>query len=269
MFKSALKIFKSSTSSIQSEYQKGSGRICHFQSLMNSQNQNRFYNYGFQKKQKRKMIIQKIIFKFCKSLDFSKETLYKTIALFDSLISRYYLKDFGMRTLAIICLILIAKIREPRYFYLRILECAKKFKIDFKEKISQLEQKILFICNFKINLVSVNDFLEIFKNNPDLYRSEQFSTEEVTRNRFHLLVDIIQLKMTEFYELNKYTVIAVAICVLMLTRYLLNLSPLIPDFIRVITNCDENILLELYLFLKIHFVKNFKESNRIKTDFLF
>jgi hypothetical protein len=174
--------------------------------------------------------------------NWNESTFFSTIALLDSVSSRFQIDPelFGLLSLA--CLSLMVKIRESSYMRFDLQKICFIFGIFHYDvcKFNQLEKSILKIHQFDLNVVTSFDFVQFFMRTPDMFLKPNKIESHNEFKMFYNLALKIHFLMLEDYSLNKYTPLALAIAGIMLSRKVLQISPLLPEQIQNETGCLPN-----------------------------
>ena len=208
--------------------------------LIRDQTRNRFHNDRFMHHGSRRSIIWNQL-QICIELRFSFGTFLRSIALFDSIISRVRVNQNVLSKLAIVCLALVSKLTESRGQFMKL----KRFSGHLMN-YCELERFVLQSCAFNLKMITCVDFLSLFFANSDLFECARSGESAPHKNVFDMLTLELQMEVVLDYHSNQFTPLALAIAIIMVVRRRLGLYPLIPDSIRNMTNCTEEILWNLF-----------------------
>ena len=187
--------------------------------LIQNQNIDRFYNKHFKFHHLRATILKHFVYKTCALLNLTFSTFAKATALFDLIISKYPINSQMLVPLAGICLGLIIKFNETKiisYQDLFILNGYDQVKTKF---ILKIEKKILQNTQFKINLKTPFDFLEMFillEKSQNNFKNKE-SANHSLHQRFKMVFKIYCVASLNFrlYKISGY---AFAVVVLMIVK---------------------------------------------------
>jgi hypothetical protein len=228
----------------------------------NNREQHRHFNPKYKNLNLRQEVFGKIIKKFCSDNNLSNKTKYLAMTITDNITSKYLLDKESFKHVALIALLLSAKVIESQrnLFYLNSLKCFK-----YLPNKKYIEQQILGELNYDLNILTPYDFILEFSSTSKMYSGLwKISREEFNQNLF-LITDL----MISNYQTNKYTSLVVALCILMVTRKISGCKKLLPSFFERMSGYCEESLNSCYramdLFVTKFFRKNF--SFKAKSKF--
>jgi hypothetical protein len=225
-------------------------------------NNNRNYNSNYENKNIRMKIITQNIKSICNYLDFSNETFYKTISLIDSVSSKYLFNDNMFKKVSLVCLGLASKVHESqdKALYTNSLQLILK---NPKEDYAKLEKTILTALDFDLNIVTPFECVMIFFKLENIYQGINCNLRKNYRKFVFKLANYVSLE----YEMNKYNTLAVALCVIMVSRKIFDCDYLLPSEIQRHTRYSKEMLNTCYNDVIIIGQRLLNKLSKVNTSF--
>ena len=232
-----------------------------FIQLIRRQTVNRWYNPNTLHKEYRIKILFGIIQKTNEMLELSIDTFCLCIHIFDCVISKYPIKKDQMFPLALVSMHIASKIHEKQTKIISYEDFDKYIFSFGVENFNEMEKMILGILEFRINIIYPNQLLnflmvEFFKDKYSFFGN--FENNKENRSKFQEKCQQISLTTLVDYEFYRYTSLAIAISILVLTRKFFNLE-LWPNKMKEFTKININNVKECLLML----------SSKIENDFVY
>ena len=231
---------------------KHKNRIClsYLSYLVKNQSKHRYYNLSFDSHNTRTIIIYRVLLKKCISCDFSFVTFFKSVALFDSIISRAHIPKALFAVFGHVCLKLVAKVNETQEKYMKLERNRNPRKSLDTLLAAKIERQILQMTEFDANPVTPFDFVLAFLENCAKNENKHDIILAIDKRVFYLLTRNIQLVLVDDYKLHQFTSISVGIVTIMLARELAGLRELIPSCIRHAIGYSQESLTQLHQYAK-------------------
>lgn len=235
----------------------------HFKCLRKRQNQNRFYTPDYDYSQQRTKIWFGIISKIIGKLDYSLETFYAALSIFDSISSRFNVADEKMVNLCLVCVDLAAKIRESKQNVKDLVRYREYFGIASKEAILELQKSVITILDYKLDFVLPLDVLMLFLkylNRPQIFgsireKSEQSRREEELYLKYLYVVERV-------YEFKKFSPVAIASAIFVCVQKKMGFDDLWPVKLLFLTNIEIPNLKDCMEFLEEQYPQNCWSQDR-------
>lgn len=205
-----------------------------FKILRTHRHPKRHYNPEYRHKGLRRKVIKSLFLGLPRSISLKNETLYLGVAVFDHVTSIHLFPEKMLFAVGLICLGLAVKVRQSQYTE----SCMAAFRKKFFKKVhgaQDIEKKILKMLNYDLNILTPYD---VIKNTVKKCRSYKSLTPK-EKEKFNLLFASICFEVTKCYDMYKYKLSAISISILMVLRFKLNKSDLIPVCQREIFSFEE------------------------------
>lgn len=244
------------------------------QQLVRRQPFNRWYNKNIFHRKERIQVLFGILQKSSLLLELQLKTFCLAVNIFDAMISKFPIEIEQMLPVAIVALQVSSKIHEKQGKLISYEDIEKYVWNYGVEEYCQIEKNMISQLNFQINLVTPNDFLQLIL---DEFLDEKYlffeNFESLNEKKSDLLKLIFNLHLITLvdYEFYKFTSLAVAVSILILSRFLLGLDPWtekMANFVGISQEHVQDCLLMLYNHYKHKFVfKIFLKINSENNSF--
>lgn len=239
----------------------------HFKKIRLRQNENRFYSPEYMLKKERNKIWFDILSQVVYRLEYTLETLYLGLAIFDSISSRFYVSGQKLIVLALVCLDIAAKVRENKANVKDLVMYRTNFKLPNKQTILEIQKSVITLLDFKVDLVLPIDVIFLLLNHMKSTET-QFQSDEEKKIEERIILEKIHM-IERNYEFKKYSPIALACSVYVLVRLWLNRDDLWPVKLLFLTGIELSRLTDCIIMLESEFEnmkRNYEDSKRIVSS---
>lgn len=199
----------------------------------------RHFNPDYQNLRLRQKIFLKKISHTCSVLNFKKDTKHLAMAITDNITSKYLLSKEDFKNVALVALSFAAKIKESQRKVL-LLNSFKSFK-SISGRMA-IEQEILTELAFNLNIITPFDLVSNFLTHPETFSG----IRRRAKREFIKTIFKITSHTALNYQMNKYTSLVVALCVLMVARKVCGCSRLLPKFLESFSGFSKETLSECF-----------------------
>lgn len=219
------------------------------------------YNLLYKNHDERFEIWFKFILEVIKKLNYSMDTFYLALQMFDSISSRFFLPKPQLKIFSILVLDIAAKMKETRNHYVDLIE--RQYDLPYlgrfsnrpKTELLEMQKSIIIFFNFELNIHTVMNFLPVLiANCNDLNGSLDAIISYDTPCFETSLVSKLVFSASFFYDSNMFSCVGLACALVFCLRSMLGFKEPWPLVLKRLTNVDANQLTKA-----IHFV--FKSYN--------
>ena len=244
-----------------------------FKNYLTRSSATRLFNPTFYRKVFRNKIIFELILVISDTMEMSHATFYNAVSIFDYVVSQYKLNFKDIVHIAFISLVISCRIHEKPENQLGFEDINKHIYALKTSKMVQLEQHVLILLKFKINIISVFDFMNLFLEE---FQGEGYSffpnNYEAQKNFLKVkkvCVDLLNIGLMR-YDFYKFTAQAVAASIIITSRLVFGLSPWTPkmkQFTSISLKSVQDIVYLLYGQYKNDYILNFFRKLEKMNDF--
>ena len=188
--------------------------------------QTRHFNPEYRFCALRKSIFRNQIKPICQRFDFSIESFYLCVSIFDFTTSQLLHSREQLFTVALVCLDLASKLKESQLKFARF-DSWKKTEFQSLEHFDSLQKQILVQLDFNVNILTPFDWVCAFL---DLHRSYT-KKSKTSKSKLKSVVSKVLYKSWQEYRLNKFNVFAVALGVMIVSSNIVKCS---ERFVKVL-----------------------------------
>ena len=246
-----------------------------FQKMLEKQTLNRWYNKNLSSKSERLEVVLSYMQKICLILELQNSTFCLSVKIFDAVISKFPIDSKQMKILGVVSVMMASKMNE-RYDKVISLKDINTYLLPVEiPHLASMERKIFKVLNFQLNLIIPDNFIKFiihlfFANESNFLETQSQNEEKI--NQFIQIVKYLQLITIVDYSFYKYTSIAVAVSVIMMTRCMMKFEEIWPSELEHFTGIKTEHVKECLDLLAIRFKEKFlmkvfnKLDNEISSD---
>jgi hypothetical protein len=225
----------------------------------------RLFNPRIENEQFRFQVLFKILQRTWNAFNYQVSTFFAAIQIFDSYISKVFVKKEHMILVGLCSLIISAKIHEPQDALISI-QIMQSLTTDFKlEQYFKMEKDILQVLEFQVNSVNVYEIvcflMRQFKSEYFNFFDDHALNKQKIKKFYHVLSRLNVITLID-YNFYKYKALAIAVAILITARKAIGL-PLWPYEFSNFTGISYIKVMEVVEVLS-YLLKNDFESHVIK-----
>lgn len=207
--------------------------------MISKQHTNRYYNHSFSLVEQRLAVIEWAE-EFTARLWFKPSTFYTAVTMIDAMFSFAFLEGYMLHLLAIVCVILAAKMKERDEKLPKLSSMLEFFQNKFTaEEYNNLEEAVCSIMRFSLNVQTPFCFSSYL-----VFRGA-ISSDEISlglSNKiledFDELFDVMNRLSVDCYDLNQFPALTVGASAVALARKYTGLKVYWPEHLSFVTGLN-------------------------------
>lgn len=208
-----------------------------------------------------------------KKLEFNSPTIHLAVAILDTIMSQYSVQENQVRILTFMSLYMAAKMEDHEDKLPTLESVSELFEYEFSvEDFINCERTIFTIVGYNLNLQTPYKFVSFFLFRGVLFDADFKFKEE--NPKITLITDNLERLCQLFlkaslmcYQVNRFTSLAVACCVIALARKYLDVAEIWPKHLERLAKCSFDSLKDCFSILENYALKHFEEE--LKKYFVF
>ena len=199
-----------------------------YKQIIRRQNINLWYNPKVCNKQTRIKIILDYLLEFAKTLQLKPNTFILGVHIMDVILSKFKIKEHLMVPISLVSLQIASKFSELKSKIINYKDM-NKYILNYRTvDYAQVEKLIMKNLNYQVNILSPNKILKFLLNEfingyYTFFEGVQYNANTID-NFLSIVSNLHFLTLLE-YDFYQYSSATVAICIIILSRYICHLDP--------------------------------------------